>query len=139
MPPGGAPAAEAPLDSGRAAVLWQGEHGVRLRRERPEGSESQGAEAGADEGQVVSQRQHEGHDHAGQGGGTGGTGQAVQLQNNVLCTVYRVYAGLVSLNRLLVSCGTMQRRQSGYLLGFCLVIRVIYTMLPPHGHWLILA
>ena len=31
------------------------------------------------------------------------------------------------------------RRQSGYLLarilGFCLFIRVIYTILPPHGHF----
>ena len=44
----------------------------------------------------------------------------------------------VSLNRLLVGCGTTPRRQSGYLVGFCLFIRVIYTMLPPHGHWLIL-
>ena len=25
-------------------------------------------------------------------------------------------------------------RTSGYLLGFCLFIRVIYAMLPPHGH-----
>ena len=41
---------------------------------------------------------------------------------------------LVSLNRLSVGCGTTPRRQSGYLVGFCLFIRVIYTMLPPHGH-----
>ena len=45
---------------------------------------------------------------------------------------------LVSLNRLLVGCGTTPRRQSGYLIGSCLFIRVIFTMLPPHGHWLIL-
>ena len=44
------------------------------------------------------------------------------------------YSGLVSLNRLSVVCGTMQRKQPGYLLGFCLFIRMIYTMLPPHGH-----
>ena len=44
---------------------------------------------------------------------------------------------LVSLNRLSVGYGTTPRRQSGYLVGFCLFIRLIYTMLPPHGHWLI--
>ena len=41
---------------------------------------------------------------------------------------------VVLLNRLSVGCGTTPRRQSGYLLGICLFIRVIYTMLPPHGH-----
>ena len=41
---------------------------------------------------------------------------------------------LVSLTRLSVGCGTTPRRQSGYLLGCCLFIRVINTMLPPHGH-----
>ena len=45
---------------------------------------------------------------------------------------------LVSLNRLSVGCGTTPRRQSGYLVGFYLFICVIYTMLAPHGHWLIL-
>ena len=41
---------------------------------------------------------------------------------------------LVSLNRLLVGCRTTPRRQSGHFDDFCLFIRVIYTMLPPHGH-----
>ena len=41
---------------------------------------------------------------------------------------------VVSLNRLSVGCGATPRRQSGYLVGFCLFIRVICTMLPPHGH-----
>ena len=44
---------------------------------------------------------------------------------------------LVSLNRLSVGGGTTPRRQSGFLVGFCLLIRVIYAMLPPHGNWLI--
>ena len=35
---------------------------------------------------------------------------------------------VVSLNRLSVGCGTAPRRQSGYLVGFCLLIRVIYTV-----------
>ena len=36
--------------------------------------------------------------------------------------------GLVSLNRLSVGCGTTPRRQSGYLIGFCLFIRVIQSL-----------
>ena len=49
------------------------------------------------------------------------------------------YLTLVSLNRLSVGCVAMLRRQSG--VSACRLlnsIRVIYTMLPPHGHWLIL-
>ena len=37
---------------------------------------------------------------------------------------------MVSLNRLSVGCGTTPRRQSGYVVGFGLFIRVIYKMLP---------
>ena len=54
----------------------------------------------------------------------------------VFCKIYT--PGVVSLNQLLVDCGTTPRRQSGECTGFCMFIRVIYTMLPPHGHWLIL-
>ena len=53
----------------------------------------------------------------------------------VCCVLPKLFGlPIVSLNRLSVDCGTTQRRQSGYLVGFCLFIRVIYTMLPPHGH-----
>ena len=45
---------------------------------------------------------------------------------------------VVSLNRLSVGCGTTPRWQSGECPGFWIYIRVIYTMLPPHGYWLIL-
>ena len=64
-----------------------------------------------------------------------------------MCNTFRVkssahcvipWHSLVSLNRLSVGCGTTPRRQPGESPGFCLFIRVIYTMLPPHGHWLIL-
>ena len=48
-----------------------------------------------------------------------------------------VLVSTIALSRLSVGCGTTPRRQSGYLVGFCLFIRMIYTM-PPHGHWLIL-
>ena len=50
---------------------------------------------------------------------------------------YQTYL-VVSLNRLSVGCGTKPRRQSGESPGFWMFIRVIYTMLPSHGHWLIL-
>ena len=42
--------------------------------------------------------------------------------------------GLVSLNRLSVGCGTTPRRQSGDICRLLFGIRVIYTILPPHGH-----
>ena len=45
---------------------------------------------------------------------------------------------VVSLSRLSVGCGTTERRQAGYLVGFYLFIRVIYAILPPHGHCLTL-
>ena len=41
---------------------------------------------------------------------------------------------LVSLNRLSVGCGTTPRRQSGDICRLLFGIRVIYKMLPPHGH-----
>ena len=42
--------------------------------------------------------------------------------------------GIVSLNRLSVGCGTTPRRQSGDICRLLFGIRVIYKMLPPHGH-----
>ena len=41
---------------------------------------------------------------------------------------------VVSLNRLSVGCGTTPRRQSGDICRLLFGIRVIYKMLPPHGH-----
>ena len=41
---------------------------------------------------------------------------------------------VVSLNRLSVGCGTTPRRQSGDICRLLFGIRVIYQMLPPHGH-----
>ena len=43
-------------------------------------------------------------------------------------------ADIVSLNRLSVGCGTTPRRQSGDICRLLFGIRVIYKMLPPHGH-----
>ena len=60
------------------------------------------------------------------------------LSPSLLARSHRFCSSLVSLNRLSVGCGATPRRQSGYLVGFCLFIHVIFTILPPHGHWLIL-
>ena len=57
---------------------------------------------------------------------------------NTVCNVTGLQtssgSALVSLNRLSVGCGTTPRRQSGDICRLLFGIRVIYKMLPPHGH-----